>query len=237
MITDGLPTGGSASGSIADKAFVKAKAAGVQVLFVLIGTIFTWLPLPTHWYSEAPITIGNFGALEGARDSIVELVCTTVSRPIVTTIPTASTVIDPTDPPEIPVTFPPVTPPTKEPTSIKDHFRPCTADSACSDMPTYKACGTSQFVNNVAIPTKPASGWSCDDTKNFINGEQYSQTVINDLRSGTPRLTMDEAKAECKKLCTGTCTGFFLSEAYKRPPDLRLLPPEGHQGCHRSRAC
>merc|ERR1719453_1825182 len=34
VITDGLPTGGQAPGGLADKAFMKAKAAGVRVVFV-----------------------------------------------------------------------------------------------------------------------------------------------------------------------------------------------------------
>lgn len=69
MITDGVPTGGSAPGSMADKAFIRAKQAGIQVVFVLIGTIFRWLPLPKHWYAKdaPPIVIDNFAALKVAR--------------------------------------------------------------------------------------------------------------------------------------------------------------------------
>jgi hypothetical protein len=122
MLTDGLPTGGSFPGSMADKAFARAKAAGVQVLFVLIGTVFQWLPLPKSWYSNAPIMINNFAALERARKSVVDLICTTVSKtPSPTEFPTAHFTQFPTRAPTFatfaPITLEPSAVPTWEPTT------------------------------------------------------------------------------------------------------------------------
>lgn len=46
VMSDGLPSGGTASGSKADLAFRAAIEAGAKVLFVLIGGNFRWMQLP-----------------------------------------------------------------------------------------------------------------------------------------------------------------------------------------------
>lgn len=80
VITDGLPTGGTAAGSPADKGFLKAKKNGVQVIFVTIGWLFQFVPLPDSWMSGKPIKINDFGGLEAVRGQIVTMLCKTVEE-------------------------------------------------------------------------------------------------------------------------------------------------------------
>jgi hypothetical protein len=75
VITDGLPTGGSNPGSSADKAFAKAKAAGVKVVFVLVGWMFKLMPMPSHWSETKPIIIDSYTGLESIRSQVVGTVC------------------------------------------------------------------------------------------------------------------------------------------------------------------
>merc|ERR550537_1590 len=102
-------------------------------------------------------------------------------------------------------------PSTKNAVSITSGF---SALSSALSQITGSVCAT------VEVAAKEAGTWSCDDNVNFVNGQRYSQRVINDLRSGKARLTMAQAKAECKKYCTGSCTGFFYQKHHN-----------GHQIC------
>jgi hypothetical protein len=75
VVTDGVPTGGSNPGSPADKAFAKAKAAGVKVVFVLVGWMFKLMPMPSHWSETKPIIIDSYTGLESIRSQVVGMVC------------------------------------------------------------------------------------------------------------------------------------------------------------------
>ena len=79
-ITDGIPTGGTNKGGLTDKALVEAQAQGYKVLFLLVGTIFQWVPLPVHWMSAPVVQINSFGNLNtntvaDIRSRIVDIVC------------------------------------------------------------------------------------------------------------------------------------------------------------------
>lgn len=81
VITDGQPTDKSA----ATKAFAKAKAAGIKVVFVLVGWMFKLLPLPDEWSAVKPILIDSYSGLEAVRKQVVQMVCKEVTT--VTTAP------------------------------------------------------------------------------------------------------------------------------------------------------
>merc|ERR1711959_58834 len=131
VLTDGLPTGGTNKGGLADKAFVEARVQGVKVLFVLVGTIFQWVPLPSHWMDEPAIQINSFNDLAAVRARVVDMVCNaavTTSSPkvqttVVTNAPKVPPVVvfppPPTAPPTADPTPPPTPPPTADPTTWK----------------------------------------------------------------------------------------------------------------------
>jgi Mg-chelatase subunit ChlD len=124
VLTDGLPSGGTAPpGTLADIAFRKAKAQGIKVLFLLIGQLFRWIPLPSEWMSAPAVVIDSFGGLKDARQAVVDMVCnaavTTSSPKVQETVITAS----PQTPPVI-IPPPEPTPPTAEPVTLQPTEEP-----------------------------------------------------------------------------------------------------------------
>jgi Mg-chelatase subunit ChlD len=124
VLTDGLPSGGTAPpGTLADIAFRKAKAQGIKVLFLLIGQLFRWIPLPSEWMSAPAVVIDSFGGLKDARQAVVDMVCnaavTTSSPKVQETVITAT----PQTPPVI-IPPPEPTPPTAEPVTLQPTEEP-----------------------------------------------------------------------------------------------------------------
>lgn len=133
VLTDGLPKGGSTPGSLTDKAFTEARAQGVKVLFLLIGSFFQWpgFGLPSHWMDEPAIQINSFNDLAAVRGRVIDMVCNaalTTSSPkvqtaVVTNAPKVPPVVvfppPPTASPTADPTPPPTPPPTADPTTWK----------------------------------------------------------------------------------------------------------------------
>merc|ERR1711966_403891 len=101
----------------------KAKAQGIKVLFLLIGQLFRWIPLPSEWMSAPAVVIDSFGGLKDARQAVVDMVCnaavTTSSPKVQETVITAS----PQTPPVI-IPPPEPTPPTAEPVTLQPTEEP-----------------------------------------------------------------------------------------------------------------
>ena len=108
--------------------------------FVLIGWIFQYVPLPSHWSSAPSVTVNDFGGLERIRKELVKTICAAVAPP------SAPTTEEPTaDPTPVPTTEPtPV--PTAEPTA------------ACSETPIpfyeFGMCGAELAALSDNIPVK-----------------------------------------------------------------------------------
>ena len=61
------------------------------MLFVLVGTMFRWIKLPSAWMDAEPIQIDNFEALDSARRDIVKMVCKATGGNRGGTVTTATT--------------------------------------------------------------------------------------------------------------------------------------------------
>jgi hypothetical protein len=150
IFTDGLP---SSMGS-AEKAFLAAKAAGVIVQVVLIGSEVSFFELPATWTSMPPLKVSDgYAVLPVILAQIVGTVAcdSATESPTATFAPSGAPTFEPTaSPSQAPTSYPtfvpsqapsdaPTAPPTQRPTGVPTTKPPTTDDPsfAPSHTPTF----------------------------------------------------------------------------------------------------
>jgi uncharacterized protein YegL len=233
VLTDGLPTGGTNKGGLADVAFREARAQGVKVLFVLIGTIFNWVPLPSEWMSAPPVQINSFNGLQAARSRVVDMVCkesvTTSSPRVISTIVTAT----PNVPPVVVFpTPPPTAQPSQSPTPV-----PCEPADVMLAMDSSNSILESDWEKFRTFTNKLVSALPVATDKMHVGVVEYNSVakLVTKLEDDKAELT-NEIDTGLSKFTTGAtrtdkaislATGELVQSGRGGKPKLIVLLTDG----------